>query len=152
MIVYRLSKLIYASDLSGFGASLSSTNRWNSKGVEMLYTASNRSLAFAEVLAHLNRNEIPLDLAMVSLKLPRSSKFTEAKLNKDHSILAISETQEIGNQFIDQKFQFALRVPSFAVQGEYNILLNPHHPDMQKVQVEDVQPFTFDSRFFTGSR
>jgi len=51
MEVFRLSRAKYADQLSGYGAALKGA-RWNSRGVEMIYAAENRSLAMAEVLVH----------------------------------------------------------------------------------------------------
>jgi len=49
--VYRLSRGKYARPLSGKGASIYGA-RWNSPGIELIYTAANRSLAMAEVFVH----------------------------------------------------------------------------------------------------
>ena len=48
MEAYRLSRTKFADTLSGKGAALKGA-RWNSIGVEIIYTAGNRSLAMAEV-------------------------------------------------------------------------------------------------------
>jgi RES domain-containing protein len=39
-----------------------------------------------------------------------------------------------------------LQVPSAAVDGEYNFLLNPKHPDMSKITQGAILPYRFDSR------
>ena len=51
MEVYRLTRQKFASRLSGKGAAIKGA-RWNSPGVEIVYTAVNRSLAMAEVAVH----------------------------------------------------------------------------------------------------
>lgn len=147
MIVYRLARLPYVNDLSGYGASLSATNRWNSKGNHMLYTASNRALAFAEVYVHLRLYRIPSDMMMASIKLPDDVNLTTLQLDKDIRDYRLTELQQLGDQFIANQFQFAIRVPSVVVPGEFNVLINPSHPDMERLAIEDVRPFEFDARF-----
>ena len=51
MEVYRLAQARNAMDLTGKGAAAKGA-RWNSPGVELLYTAQNRSLAMAEIAVH----------------------------------------------------------------------------------------------------
>lgn len=148
MIVYRLARLPYAQDLSGYGASLSASNRWNSKGESMLYTASNRALAFAEVYVHLRLYRIPKDMMMISLRLPDEANINTISLEKDIRDYRLKETQQLGDNFLANKFQFAMRVPSVVVAGEYNVLINPAHPLAEQILIEDMQPFKFDSRLY----
>ena len=146
MIVYRLARLPYVRDLSGYGASLSPVSRWNSMGVSMLYTAQNRALAFAEVFVHLKLRDLPQDMMMVTLLLPDNQRVNEAVLDKDIREYDLKTTQRLGDEFVMNPFLFGLRVPSYVVPGEHNILINPRHKDLEKILIEDVQPFTFDHR------
>lgn len=56
--VYELSRKRYAGVLSGKWSAIKGA-RWNSIGVEMMYTAGNRSLAMAEVAVHLTWAMLP---------------------------------------------------------------------------------------------
>jgi RES domain-containing protein len=150
MIVYRLSKGKYHKDLSGRGAELYG-GRWNSKGVAMLYTSQSRALAFAEVAVHVPVGIIPKDYFLVSIHLPddvRIHKLPVADLPPDwRSNPHANSTQKIGDQFIaDAKFP-VLQVPSAVVPGDFNFLINPHHPHAGGIKVQSVEPFEFDSRF-----
>jgi RES domain-containing protein len=69
MEAYRLSREMYASTLSGKGAAIKGA-RWNSIGVEMIYTASNRSLAMAEVAVHFTLATLPSDYMMITIFIP----------------------------------------------------------------------------------
>ncbi len=64
MNVYRLGRKSYPGYLSGKGAALRGA-RWNSIGVEMLYTASSRAVAQSEVAAHFTLATLPDDYVMV---------------------------------------------------------------------------------------
>ena len=69
MEVYRLAREPHASTLSGKGAAIKGA-RWNSPGIELIYTATNRSLAMAEVAVHLTYATLPEDYMMVTIHIP----------------------------------------------------------------------------------
>ncbi|MFY7847815.1 MAG: RES family NAD+ phosphorylase, partial [Bacteroidia bacterium] len=69
MEVYRLAREAYALPLSGLGAAIKGA-RWNSAGVELFYTAMNRSLAMAEVAVHFTLATLPDDYVMMTLDIP----------------------------------------------------------------------------------
>jgi RES domain-containing protein len=150
MIVYRLTKSIYANDLSGFGAEKWG-GRWNSQGVPMLYTSQSRALCVAEIAVHTPMGIIPDNYVLITLSIPGHSLFTlpNSALPKDwKAIPAAQSTRTLGNQFIkDNKF-LAMKVPSVLVQGEYNFLINPRHTRIKDIVLESVEPFEFDTRLF----
>jgi RES domain-containing protein len=39
-----------------------------------------------------------------------------------------------------------LEVPSIVVNGEFNYLLNPEHPDFERLEIGSALPFSFDPR------
>lgn len=43
-------------------------------------------------------------------------------------------------------------VPSAALRGEWNVLLNPLHPAIGQIKIEEPQPFRFDARMFRQGR
>jgi len=69
MEVFRLSREKFASILSGKGAAIKGA-RWNSMGVELIYCASNRSLAMAEVAVHFSLATLPNDFVMLTIFIP----------------------------------------------------------------------------------
>jgi RES domain-containing protein len=148
MFLYRLTRLKYSYELSGYGASLSSTNRWNSKGIEMIYTATNRALAMAEVIPHLPLHLVPTDFIMMELRIPDTVPLRAFDQKKETGTLSLIETQQAGDSFIRSNKSLLFQVPSFVVKGDHNVLINPFHPDFDKILVENVEPFPFDSRLF----
>lgn len=151
MKVFRLSKIEYANSLNGKGAAKYG-NRWNSKGVEVIYTAESRALAMSEVIVHLPLFLLPKGYMVSTIEIPNNIKvetvnFTELKVgwNKyPHSNI----TQKIGDRFILENKKLVLKVPSAIVQGEFNYLINPHHKDFKKIKISSVVRFSFDDRFF----
>ena len=155
MIVYRLSKGKYHLDFSGKGAELYG-GRWNSKGVAMLYTSQSRALAFAEVAIHIPVGIVPKDYFLISISVSDTAdilKLVETDMPPDwRSNPHSNSTQKIGDQFIVEKKYLILRVPSAVVPGDFNFLINPNHPQIQEVVIDNVEPFEFDSRFVARNK
>jgi len=151
MKVFRLSRKKYSKELSGKGASYS-VNRWNSKGTEIIYCASSRALAMAEVAVHLNLALIPNDYLMIEINIPDSIKIEKIEnsnlpYNWD-SFPHILPTQKIGDDFINLNNYCVLRVPSAVVKGDVNYLLNPFHKDFKLIEIVNSYSFSFDQRLF----
>ena len=151
MEVYRLSKQIYASILSGKGAAIKGA-RWNSIGVEIIYTATNRSLAMAEVAVHFSLATLPSDYMMVTIHIPDDIsllKLNATDLPTDWNTFPHpSTTQAIGDQFIADNKYCVLQIPSAVTQGDYNLLINPNHPDFKRIKIILTESFPFDKRIF----
>lgn len=151
MEAYRLSRERYASTLSGKGAAMKGA-RWNSIGVEMIYTAGNRSLAMAEVAVHFTLATLPSDYMMITIFIPDNISLLKLNLSDlpadwntfPHPIT----TQTIGDKFVaDNKF-CVLQIPSVVTQGDYNLLINPNHSDFANIKIITVEKFPFDKRIF----
>lgn len=151
MIVYRLSKKIFASDLSGKGAELAG-GRWNSKGVAVLYTSNSRALCTTEIAVHTPLGIVPKDYMLVTIEVPDDLPVRELKdkeLPADWKLFPHpNSTQLIGDAFVTEGKYAGLKVPSVTVQGEFNYVFNPRHPDFGKIKIIDTEPFGFDERLF----
>ena len=151
MTLFRLTRLKYAGKLTGYGASLYG-NRWNSKGVEMVYTAESRSLAMAEVMVHLTLASLPSDFMMVEIEVPNEVTYAVLKpfeLNKNWNANPfVSSTQKTGDAFIHSGKSCLLKVPSAVVQGDSNYLINPYHIQFKLIKIAASSNFPFDHRIF----
>ena len=151
MIVFRLSKSVYANDLSGRGAEKAG-GRWNSKGTAIIYTSESRALCTTEIAVHTPLGILPLDYVIIAIEIPKTVAVQELKdteLPEDWKSLPHSHsTQEIGDAFIAAEKFAVIKVPSAVVQGEFNYLLNPAHRDFKKIKVKLTEPFDFDERLF----
>lgn len=153
MEVFRLSREKHANTLSGKGAAIKGA-RWNSIGVEVIYTASNRSLAMAEVAVHFSLATIPKDYMMATIYIPDDlsiQKIVPADLPLNWNVFPLpASTQSIGDKFIIENQYCLLQVPSAVTKGDYNILINPHHADFGRIKILEVEKFPFDKRIFRG--
>ncbi len=153
MLLYRISKNQYAGDLSGEGAQRAG-GRWNSKGVPLVYTSETATLATLEVLVHFPMNIVPKNMSIAAIDFPDDLsviKKNAEDLPADWEIFpVIPICADIGDEWIKSCESVALRVPSvFLPDGpEYNYLLNPAHPDYEKISVYEIKSFQFDKRLF----
>lgn len=151
MEAFRLSREKYATPLSGRGAAIKGA-RWNSPGVELIYTAKNRSLAMAEVAVHLTLATIPADYVMVTIYLPDDISIqilTESELpNSWNAFPYLGTTQVVGDRFVAENKSCVLQIPSVVTQGDHNLLINPHHAGFVDVKITKIDKFPFDKRLF----
>ncbi|RRO11927.1 RES family NAD+ phosphorylase [Flavobacteriaceae bacterium 14752] len=149
MEVFRLTREKYSKALSGKGSALSG-NRWNSKGVEMIYTSQSRALAMAEVLVHLPLHQLPSDFKMMCIEIPQAVSVETLK-TKDlpklwNALPHHISSQKIGDDFIMQSQGAILKVPSAVVYGDFNYLINPYHADFKSISIKSVDDFPIDQR------
>lgn len=149
MVVYRITHTKWADALTGSGYAA----RWNSKGSFVIYTAESRALACLENLVHRSGEGLNKIFSLTEIEISDDAS-TEA-VDKDllpenwHSISQYGQCQSMGDQWLDSQSSLMLRVPSSIIDGEFNLLINPHHPEFSGVSIKSIQPFTFDDRLKT---
>lgn len=152
MRLFRIEREKYLQAvLTGAGAAANSSGRWNVKHTPLVYTAESRSLAFLEVLVHLDAAmDLPSDRFMVELEIPSDCqvlKLSEHELpNGWDAPIPGDHTRSIGTQFAASLAAPVLQVPSAIVAGEFNCLINPKHPQAQGIRVVRTVPLKFDER------
>ena len=148
MIVYRLSKAQYAQDLSGKGAELVG-GRWNSRGNAMLYTSQSIALCVTEIAVHVPLGILPKDYQLIHIEIPDEDLLEMKRLPKDWQCFPHSNsTQMIGDKFLKEHKHLVFKVPSAAVQGEFNFLINPRHKNFNQIKIVKIEGFNFDERLF----
>ena len=152
MRLFRIEREKYLQAvLTGAGAAATSSGRWNVMHTPLVYTAESRSLAFLEVLVHLDAAmDLPSDRFMVELEVPPDCQVL--KLNEDalpngwDAPIPGDLTRSMGTQFVASMAAPLLQVPSAIVAGEFNCLINPRHPQAQGIRVVGTAPLKFDER------
>jgi RES domain-containing protein len=151
MIVFRLSKSKFANDLSGKGAEKTG-GRWNSKGTSVVYTSESRALCTTEIAVHTPLGNLPLEYMLVTIEIPDDVHIIGIPANKIpeswKSFPHPHSTQEIGDKFVQEGKSAVLKVPSAVVQGDFNYIFNPAHPDAVRIKIKSIEPFNFDDRLF----
>jgi len=146
MLVYRILPTKYIDKFVGSGR----VARWNSDDVEIIYTASSRSLACLENAVHRSQPALSQLFSVLTINCPDILKVKIISL-KDLPLQwtdfnQMFFTQNIGDKWARERETAVLQVPSAIINEEVNYLLNPNHKDFAKIKVIKSQPFTFDSR------
>lgn len=151
MEVFRLSRKEFSFSLSGKGSAIKGA-RWNSIGVELIYTTANRSLAMAEIAVHFSLATLPSDFMMRTIFIPDNISVKKLKV-KDlplnwNAFPHPPSTQKTGDEFVKENKFCVLRIPSVVTRGDYNFLINPYHKAFKKIKIVSVEKFPFDQRIF----
>jgi RES domain-containing protein len=116
----------------------------------MVYTATSRALAALEFFVNLEPNEAPDDLLIAEATVPDECAETiDLKLlPRNWRALNNQRCRDLGSAWAASLRSLALKVPLVVVDGDWNVLLNPKHPEFTKVAIGSVKPFRFDERMF----
>ncbi|MGA7558260.1 MAG: RES family NAD+ phosphorylase [Terriglobales bacterium] len=151
MRLWRICREVHAAGaFSGEGARVYG-GRWNRQGVRVVYASPSLALAAIETFVHLEPNLRPDDLVSIEAELPDNLAIDRLDLNslprKWHE-LRDESLATFGDHWIRAGKTVALHVPSAAIRGEWNVLLNPAHSDFHKLKIERPKRFEFDLRMF----
>lgn len=123
--------------------------RWNPQGRHLVYCAANLALAVLEVLVHIDDRKKLNDYHLSVLELPETTVQT-----LDPAVLSpfwqddLAATRAHGQTWRERQASLALRVPSVILATEFNLLVNPHHPDATRLEIVASEPFRFDPRLW----
>ena len=151
MRVYRLTLPRYAdTPFSGEGARRVG-GRWTPVGWPVVHTSGNVSLAVLETLAHTAANSMPSH-RLIAVDAPESlpvEAIDAAGLPDDwRRTPPPASLQDIGRAWLGAARTAVLKAPSVIVPIEFNYLLNPRHPDFERLRAHAPEPFRIDKRLF----
>lgn len=125
--------------------------RWNSPGRPAIYAAETFAGAVLEVLIHSNLGRVPKTHAVVEITIPDQlsvEAVSAASLSGwDAEDQVVSRSY--GDDWLEEKRTAVLLVPSAVTRGrEHNILLNPEHPEFERITASAPQEMVWDERLF----
>jgi len=151
MRIWRICRERYAdAAYAGEGARLYG-GRWNSKGVSMVYTSTSLALAAVETFVNLEPKLRPEDLVSIETDFPdslRTERLDVKSLPAAWYHRRDESPRVFGDKWIRNGNSPVLYVPSAAIRGEWNVLLNPDHPVFGKLKFQEPKHFEFDLRMF----
>ena len=116
----------------------------------MIYRSQQASLAALEVLAHVSSSTLPPDLKMLTLTIADDASMEVIEsaqlLDGWRKYPAPIKHAELGTKWVLSQKSLSLKVPSSLIETENNILINPLHPEMDKVKITSISNFNFDDR------
>jgi RES domain-containing protein len=151
MRFWRICRERYARDAaSGTGARLYG-GRWNSPGVSVVYASTSLALAAVETFVNLEPKLRPADLVSIAGEIPDSVTVRRIALDTLPANWRRSRDEQlrrIGDNWVRAGESAALLLPSAAIPGEWNVLLNPAHPDFARIRFGNAKEFEYDARMF----
>lgn len=148
MEVFRISKEAYAHTLRSSG----SANRWNTKGQQVIYTGSSRSLSSLELVVHRGSIQPATAYKVMVISIADDDYLIKQVQLKDlpsnwRSLASYSALQKIGSTWYDSQETVVLKVPSAIIIYEYNYIINTEHPDFDRtIQLVRTEDYFWDSR------
>jgi len=140
-----------ADDMSGGGAKTFG-GRWNSKGNAVIYASPTIALATLETLAHIGDEIAARNRFLIRIEVPDDVWKTRetldvARLNptwlaEPPGMATIS----LGDAWIAGNTTALLEVPSVIIHEEFNVLINPAHPDAARIKASLIRQFVYDPR------
>ncbi len=126
--------------------------RWNRLGTRVVYTSATLSLAALEFFVNLDRDTEPDQLVALSADIPDDVHIDYMKMSslpKNWRSYPVPEAvQDLGTAWVASGSTAVLAVPSAVIPDERNYLLNPAHPDFQRVHLNKPEAFHFDPRMW----
>jgi RES domain-containing protein len=134
--VYRILRKPYSKKpLDGEGA-YRFGGRWSCPGTRLAYTAQHLSLAMIEYFIHIDPDDPPNDLVVVTAEIPDGVSRISISQTLSRPDLA-----SFGDRFARNARAAVLIVPSVLAPTESNWLINPRHPEFSKIRLRSVVPF-----------
>lgn len=151
MRFWRICRQRYAAEAgTGAGARLYG-GRWNSRGVSVVYASTSLALAAIETFVNLEPNLRPADLVSIEGNIPDTVAVgrLEPEVLPDGWYESRDESlRQFGDEWIRGGKTAVLLVPSAAIRGEWNVLLNPAHPQFARITLHPPVRFEYDARMF----
>jgi RES domain-containing protein len=144
MQLWRLYRRAHGPGLDGTGG-LHAPGRWHRQGTRVVYFGASPAIVVLEKLAHLDPATLPSDLILARFEANVSLEEEEIDGGAD-ALADLQRTQARGDAFFRKNAACLLRVRSVILPEEYNLVLNPLHPDAAKVTASGERTFRFDGR------
>lgn len=144
-----------ADDLSGKGAAITG-GRWNRPDHPVVYCASSIALAVLETVVHLGLQGLPLNRYLVRIDVPQD--LWDARKRDTYATLAVGWdalpagklSLDAGDDWLRSNASLLYQVPSVVVPEEGNLLINPRHPDADRLVAAKLRRWQYDARLRTG--
>ena len=135
---------------SGEGARLKG-GRWNQKGTPAIYAASSFALGVLEVIVHANIGRVPRGFHFIAIDIPDDARIDHALPEEidGWNTHPPDASVRFGTAWLRKGEGLVLMVPSAVTGGiDENAVINPIHPDFDRVATSDEAPVRLDARLF----
>lgn len=116
----------------------------------MVYASSSLALGAMETFVHLGEEGLHIRFAYFRIELPDTVTVRRC-LRPPRGWRAEppgEESMRYGSRWLRSGKSAVLEVPSALIPTDWNLLLNPAHPDFPKLRIGRPRPFSFDPRMW----
>ena len=150
---WRIVKRRYAEHAFGGEGARRFGGRWNSPGRPVVYVSESRALATLEILAGLGTTGPLPAWVMIGARFPEAIVVGVEDLLDPAGLPDGWDasppgfvSQGIGDRWLDEASSAVLCVPSVIVPAESNFLLNPRHPEFERIEIGKPEELRLDPR------
>jgi RES domain-containing protein len=125
--------------------------RWNSVGRQVIYASPSYSCAMLEILAHASIGRIPKHQRYVCVDVPSNISIEKLDANAlpqgwdaPDSVVA----RDFGDRWLAEARSVVLVIPSVVAKLDFIAVVNPAHPDAQRLQPSAPENVVWDERLF----
>lgn len=126
-----------------------SPGRWNTSNAPCIYASEHYSTAMLEKLVHGN-GHLPPNQHFITITIPTGMSFE--MVTRDNlpgwDAREPNVSRDFGKAWLREKRSLVLIVPSYLARVERNIVINPLHPEFDKIEYTLPEPVWWDDRLF----
>jgi RES domain-containing protein len=145
MFCWRIAKKRRLSSAFDGEGSKRKGGRWTPKGYPSVYTAQTESLAALEQFVQLGDEGQHIQFVCFRVEIPGEVKIEDIDIGslpanwRDSP--APDSLKSYGADWLTRRESAVLKVPSALISSECNYILNPLHPDFQKLLIGPPEGF-----------
>ena len=108
--------------------------RWNNVNEEMIYTSEHYSTAMLEKLVRTGK--MPANQPFIEIDIPSGTKYEVIAKDTPPGWYDANcaKSKAFGSAWLNEQSSAALIVPSVIARVEHNVLINPNHPDADRIE------------------
>ena len=150
LVCYRIGDPAGTFPIYDARGSVIAPGRWNDPGTPVIYASEHYSTAMLEKLARGN-GALPPNQHFMVITIPRGLAFEIATKDRvpGWDTLEPSASRQFGTRWVAEQRSAVLLVPSYVARVERNVIINPAHPDANKIESSLPEPVWWDERLFS---
>ncbi len=150
MRVWRICKARHRATAYTGEGSRRYGGRWHHRGMEVVYTSDHIALAALEALVHMAPEDARMPYVKIPAEIPDGLPLDTVPVDALppdwRSYPAPLVLRDLTVPWYRGRTAVGLAIPSAQIPEEFNVLLNPLHPDFQRITIGAPTPFVFDTR------
>lgn len=146
MVLWRISNHL---SLAGDGA-LRASGRWHTRGRRIVYCAQTPAAALLETLVHfeIEVRDLPARSRLLKIEAPEDAAVEHVRSDQLPTdwVARSDVTRAIGDEWLAKNRSALLLVRSAVVPETLSVLVNPIHPDVDRIVIAQVSDHVINPR------